>query len=82
MFVVGVEIAGPIIGAMFLTEMAFGMLVRAAPTMNILMVGFPVKIFITFALLGIALPLVLGHLDGVVTAIVHSMNEVARFLSG
>jgi flagellar biosynthetic protein FliR len=52
-----VEIAAPLLAALFLAEVALGLLSRAAPQMNIFMLGFPVKILLTLLLVGLALPL-------------------------
>lgn len=56
-FLAALEIAAPLLAALFLAEVALGLLSKAAPQMNIFMVGFPVKILLTLMLAGLALPL-------------------------
>jgi flagellar biosynthetic protein FliR len=56
------EIAGPLLAAYFLTEVALGMLSKAAPQMNIIQFGFPLKILLTLLMVGAALPIVPGAL--------------------
>jgi flagellar biosynthetic protein FliR len=56
-FVASIEIAGPLLAALFLTEIVLGLLSRAAPQMNVFALGFPLKILVTLLLAGIALPL-------------------------
>jgi flagellar biosynthetic protein FliR len=46
-----IEIALPIITALFCTEVALGLLGKAAPQLNILVIGFALKATIAFALL-------------------------------
>jgi flagellar biosynthetic protein FliR len=46
-----IEIALPILTALFCTEVALGLLGKAAPQLNILVIGFAVKTMIAFALL-------------------------------
>lgn len=46
------EIALPILAALFCTEVALGLLGKAAPQLNILVIGFALKTMIAFALLG------------------------------
>jgi flagellar biosynthetic protein FliR len=58
MFVVAVKIAAPIIIAMFLTNVALGILSRVVPQMNIFMVGFPIKIGFGLAILMITIPFI------------------------
>jgi flagellar biosynthetic protein FliR len=56
-FVSALEIAAPLLAALFLAEAALGLLARAAPQMNIFQLGLPVKILVTLTLAGLALPL-------------------------
>ena len=53
MFVIAVKIAAPVMGALFLTELALALMGRAAPQMNIMVLGFPLKIGIGMFFLGI-----------------------------
>src|SRR4051794_26946406 len=52
-----VEIAAPLMAALFLTEIVLGLLGRAAPQVNILQVGLVVKILMVLLLVGLALPM-------------------------
>ncbi len=56
MFSTALKIALPIIGTLFLTSMCMGLLAKAAPQMNILMLGFPIKIGIGFIILIYVMP--------------------------
>lgn len=51
-FVLAVKIAAPIMAALFMVDLALALVGRAAPQMNILIVGFPVKIAVGFYFLG------------------------------
>ncbi|MDI6793670.1 MAG: flagellar biosynthetic protein FliR [bacterium] len=57
MFLIAMKIGLPIIGTVFLTDVSFGILSRAAPQMNIMMVGWPVKILVGLITLIIFIPL-------------------------
>ncbi len=46
MFAYGLQIALPVIGAMLLTNLAFGILTRTAPQLNLFAVGFPVTLIV------------------------------------
>jgi flagellar biosynthetic protein FliR len=52
-----IEIALPVLTALFCTEVALGFLGKAAPQLNILVIGFAVKSMIAFAMLGATLML-------------------------
>ncbi len=47
-----IEIALPILAALFCAEVALGLLGKAAPQLNILVIGFALKTMIAFSLLG------------------------------
>ena len=59
MFIVALKIALPVLATVFLVEVSLGILAKAAPQMNILMLGFPIKILIAFGVLILISPLVI-----------------------
>jgi flagellar biosynthetic protein FliR len=63
MFLAALQIAGPMIAVLLLADLALGLLSRAAPALNIFQLGFPVKIMLTLALLGLTFPLLPPALD-------------------
>jgi flagellar biosynthetic protein FliR len=75
MFVSALQIAGPLIAVLFLTDVAFGLLNRVAPALNAFQLGFPAKIFLVLTLSGTAiavLPRALSSIvDHAVSAVVH-----------
>ena len=56
MFAGGLLISLPIVGAMLMVNMGMGVVMRAAPQLNIFSVGFPVTMLIGFALMWVTLP--------------------------
>lgn len=57
LFAGAVSIALPALAAMLLVNLAFGVMTRAAPQLNILSVGFPVTLLFGFVVLLLSLPL-------------------------
>ncbi|GAB1694703.1 flagellar biosynthetic protein FliR [Krasilnikovia sp. M28-CT-15] len=55
LFLAALQIAGPLIAILFLTDVAFGLLNRVAPSLNAFQLGFPAKIFLLLTLSGIAI---------------------------
>jgi len=51
MFVVGLMISFPIISLSLLADIIFGMLMKTMPQFNLLVIGFPIKIMVSFAVL-------------------------------
>jgi flagellar biosynthesis protein FliR len=57
MFLAALQIAGPLVIVLFLTDVAFGLLNRVAPALNAFQLGFPAKIFVLLLLSGMAITL-------------------------
>ena len=55
-FSAGLQLALPIIAALLITNLALGILTRAAPQLNLFGIGFPITLTVGFALIAIALP--------------------------
>ncbi len=58
MFVVALKISLPIVATVFLVSVSMGVLSKAAPQMNIMMLGFPVKIMVAFGVMVLISPLI------------------------
>lgn len=52
MFLAAVQIAGPLVVVLFLTDVGLGLLTRVAPALNAFQLGFPLKILVTLLLAG------------------------------
>lgn len=59
-------IAFPILGTLFLVNVSMGLLAKAAPQMNLLMMGFPVAIGVAFIILFLTLPFLVEALGMVI----------------
>lgn len=55
-FSAGLQLALPIIAALLITQVALGILTRAAPQLNIFGIGFPITLGVGFLTLSLALP--------------------------
>ena len=51
LFIIGFSIAFPIIALSLLSDIIFGMIMKTMPSFNLLVIGFPVKIAISFVVL-------------------------------
>jgi len=56
-FIMAIQMAAPVITALFMTSLALGIVARTVPQMNVFIVGFPLKIGVGVAMLMISLPL-------------------------
>ncbi len=55
LFVMALKIAAPIMASLFLVDLALALVARAAPQMNVLFVGFPLKIGVGFLFMTLVL---------------------------
>ncbi len=56
MFFIALRMAFPIVGTLLLVSVTMGLLAKAAPQMNLLMIGFPISITVGFIILILLLP--------------------------
>jgi flagellar biosynthesis protein FliR len=78
MFIAGLQIAGPLIAVLFLTDVAFGLLNRVAPALNAFQLGFPAKIFLVLTLSGTAIGILPRALDGLIEKAVGAVVHLSR----
>jgi flagellar biosynthetic protein FliR len=76
LFVASLQIAGPLIAILFLTDVAFGLLNRVAPALNAFQLGFPAKIFLVLTLSGTAVALLPGTLESIVNKAVSAVLQL------
>ena len=65
-FVLAVKVASPVMAAIFLVDLALGLIGRAAPQMHILVFGFPVKNVVGFLCLWLMFAVLSDYVQGFV----------------
>ncbi len=70
-------ISFPILGTLFLISLSMGLLAKAAPQMNLLMMGFPIAIIVAFLLLFLSLPFIMETFGKIIDS---SFEEMLRVL--
>ena len=63
MFAIAVKIGAPAIAALLFTNLAFGIIVKVIPQMNIMIVAFPVQITIGLIFYGVSLNVLLKFME-------------------
>ena len=61
-------IAFPILGTLFLVQVVMGLLAKAAPQMNLLMMGFPISIGVAFLIMLVTIPYLMEAFDRLLTS--------------
>ena len=74
--VIGLELVAPVLVALVVADAALGLLARAVPQMNALVLGLPAKVLLAFAVVSTSLPFVALHLQNDLT------QAVGRALAG
>jgi flagellar biosynthesis protein FliR len=62
-FSAGVQLSLPIVAALLITNIALGILTRAAPQLNLFGIGFPVTICVGFVMIAVTLPYMVTPLE-------------------
>lgn len=76
-----IEIAGPLIAVLFMADAGLGLLTKAAPSLNVFSLGFPLKIFITLSLIGVTFVALPDALSGVLDKITNNTDAVSAIFS-
>lgn len=76
MFSAGVLVALPAVTALLLINISFGVVTRAAPALNIFAVGFPVTLLAGLVMLALLTPLVLPHLQELVSRAMEVISQL------
>jgi flagellar biosynthesis protein FliR len=76
-FVAALQIGLPLLAALFMAELLLGLLAKAAPQMNLLVVGFSTKSLILIGLGGMALPLLPRAIETIVDMSLRGMSSIA-----
>jgi len=82
MFLAGVEISAPVLGALFVTSVVLGILARTVPELNVFVVGIPLKILVGFFLLLAVLPVFTGVVDRLIEVLAGYLAEMIRLMGG
>jgi flagellar biosynthetic protein FliR len=82
MFLAAFQMALPIVGALFLADLALGIMARTVPQLNIFVIGLPLKILISFLLLLIILPVFFVSLNALTAQIMEAMRALMTALGG
>ena len=56
MFIIAIQVGAPVIAAMLITSVAFGLVARTVPQMNVFIVAMPLKIGVGLLFIGFGLP--------------------------
>ena len=81
MFVIAIQVGAPVIAAMLLTSVAFGLVARTVPQMNVFIVAMPLKIGVGLLFMGFGLPYFSAFLKSIFSGLGHNILLMLKAMS-
>lgn len=82
MFIIAFQMSIPIVGCLFLVDVALGIIARTVPQLNVFVVGLPIKIFVSFVVLLVFLSLYMTLTKGLFSTMFNTMHRLMELLGG
>jgi len=82
MFIIAFQISIPIVGCLFLVDVALGMIARTVPQLNVFVVGLPIKIFVSFVVILIFLSLYIALVRMLFSTMFEVMSTLMSLFGG
>jgi flagellar biosynthetic protein FliR len=76
LFSAGLQLSLPIVAALLITNVALGILTRAAPSLNLFGIGFPITLAIGFVMLGLILPYLTAPILGLFEETINKIRQL------
>ena len=77
-FVTGTRLAAPVVTALLLVEIVMGLVARAAPSLNLLIVGTPLRLLVGMLALSAGIQVVPGVIAGATTPALEAAVRLVR----
>lgn len=82
MFVIAFQMSIPIVGCLFLVDVALGIIARTVPQLNVFVVGLPLKIFVSFVAILFFLSLYVGLVKMLFETTFDAMHRLMQLFGG
>jgi flagellar biosynthetic protein FliR len=82
MFLLAVQMAAPLVVAMFLTDVGLGFLTKSAPQFNVFVIGIPLKLLIGLFLLVLIMPGLGSLFETLFTIMFNSLEQLLGIIQG
>lgn len=82
MFIIAFQMSMPVVGALFLVDIALGIIARTVPQLNVFVVGLPLKVGVSFIVLFIAMSMIFMLVGELVDNVVYTMRGLMELLGG
>ncbi|AOY01719.1 flagellar biosynthetic protein FliR [Jeongeupia sp. USM3] len=75
-FRLGLMLALPVVGVLLITNLAIGIMTRAAPQLNVFAIGFPLLLAIGVAAMYLSLPYMLPHIEAMLATLTRFATQM------
>ncbi|MDX8362238.1 flagellar biosynthetic protein FliR [Cytobacillus sp. IB215316] len=82
MFIIAFQMALPIVGSLFLVDIALGIMARTMPQLNIFVVGIPIKIIVSFVMLIVIMASFIYLVRDLFENVLVTLRTLMRILGG
>lgn len=81
-FAIAFQMSVPVVAVLFLVDLALGIVARTVPQLNIFVVGFPIKIGVSFIVLFIMMGVMIAVMKNLFEFMILSMRDLMMILGG
>ncbi|SER06730.1 flagellar biosynthetic protein FliR [Gracilibacillus ureilyticus] len=82
MFVIAFQLSIPVVGCLFLVDVALGIMARTVPQLNVFVVGLPLKILVSFLVLFMFVPFYIAIVQKLFSYTLETMQSLIHILGG
>ncbi|MBM7571835.1 flagellar biosynthetic protein FliR [Aquibacillus albus] len=82
MFIIAFQLSIPIVGCLFLVDIALGIVARTVPQLNVFVVGLPLKILVAFLALFVMMSIYIMLVRNLFELMINSMDGLMRLFGG
>ncbi|WP_243289863.1 flagellar biosynthetic protein FliR [Bacillus sp. FJAT-47783] len=80
MFIIAFQMAFPIVGALFLVDVALGIIARTVPQLNVFVVGLPIKIGVSFLMILLVFSAIFFVMQELIEYMIEFTNTLLQLL--
>ncbi len=81
-FAIAFQMAAPVVATLFLVDLALGITAKTVPQLNIFVVGFPIKIGVSFLVLFTMMAVMIQVIQKLITIMIYGMRDLMAILGG
>lgn len=82
MFVIAFQMAIPIVGCLFLVDVALGIVARTVPQLNVFVVGLPLKILVSFIVMFLFMGIYFMTIRHLFETLIITMRDLMKIIGG